>query len=97
MRADDLVCRTVRWSQGLRLQLVGVLIGMVSGECCPPNGTLTGMSVRVICGNDLQPVYLVLQRCSLKAEALRSSVFSGYSPGCRFQRIDNYLPFGVFE
>src|SRR5271167_3587504 len=55
------------------------------------------LSGRVIGASDTQPAHLVLQRGSLKSEALCRSTFAGYSSGRAFQSIEDCLPLCLLE
>src|SRR5208282_2767231 len=54
-------------------------------------------SGRIIGARDTKPAHLVLQRSSLKSEALCRSTFAGYSPGRAFQSIEDCLPLCLLE
>src|SRR5208337_4632334 len=54
-------------------------------------------SGRIIGARDTKPAHLVLQRSSLKSEALCGSPFAGYSSGRAFQSIEDCLPLCLLE
>src|SRR5208337_2834871 len=54
-------------------------------------------SGRIIGARDTKPAHLVLQRSSLKAEALRRSTLAGYSSRRAFQSIEDRLPLCLLE
>src|SRR5208282_4112145 len=54
-------------------------------------------SGRIIGARDTKPAHLVLQRSSLKSEALCRSTFAGYSSGRAFQSIEDRLPLCLLE
>src|SRR5208337_4929670 len=54
-------------------------------------------SGRIIGARDTKPAHLVLQRSSLKSEALCCSAFAGYSSGRAFQSIEDSQPLCLLE
>src|SRR5208337_506832 len=54
-------------------------------------------SGRIIGARDTKPAHLVLQRSSLKSEALCCSAFAGYSSGRAFQSIEDSQPLSLLE
>jgi hypothetical protein len=100
------------WILQVFLRVVWSRLCPTDGQCRHAGAGLTGRSSEAFRNNvsraaelllgirsttDVELVHLVLERCSLQAEALCGSALAGDSPRDGFQGLDDDLPLSLLE